>query len=193
MLLLYAIAAGLLIGWLSGGRMDGLSATRFRLMPLALAGLLFQLVLFSAPVTERIGDAGPILYVGSTVAVLVALLANVRLPGMWVLALGAGLNLIAIVTNGGYMPSSPDAWMQLNGVAALPVDDYTNSQLIGPTTAFPALGDIFVFPRPLPLANVFSVGDVLIAVGAVLFLVRRMRSADTTAGRVRTSARPMVG
>lgn len=193
MLLLYAIAAGLLIGRLAGGRLDGLTTVRFRLMPLALGGLLFQLLLFSAPVTERIGDLGPILYVGSTLAVLVALLANLRLPGMWLIAVGAGMNLVAIVSNGGYMPSSPEAWMLLNGRATLPVDDYTNSMLIGPATHFPFLGDIFVLPRPIPMANVFSLGDALIAVGAVVFLVRQMRTAAPSTGHPATPVRPAAG
>jgi hypothetical protein len=193
MLLLYSIAAGLLIGRLAGGRVDGLTRVRFRLVPLALGGLLFQLLLFSAPVTERVGSAGPSLYVISTLAVFVALLANVRLPGFWILALGAGLNLLVIVANGGWMPSSPEAWMQLNGMASVPVEDYTNSMLIGPGTAFAALGDIFVFPRPLPLANVFSLGDALIAVGAIVFLVRQMRTATPAAGRSTTDVRPAAG
>jgi hypothetical protein len=34
---------------------------------------------------------------------------------------------------------------------------------------------VFVLPRPLPFANVFSIGDVLIGLGAVVFLVRSMR------------------
>jgi hypothetical protein len=185
MLLLYAIAAGLLVGRLSGGRLDALDQVRFRWWPLALAGLAFQLVLFSGPVVERVGDAGPPLYVGSTLVVFAVLLLNVRLPGFWLLALGAGLNLVAIVANGGYMPSSPEAWMQLNGLAEVPTDAYTNSALMTDATRFPALGDIFVLPRPLPLANVFSLGDVLIAAGAGVFLVRQMRQAppDLTAGR----------
>ena len=40
MLLLYSIAAGLLLGRLAGGRLDGLATVRFRLMPLALGGLI---------------------------------------------------------------------------------------------------------------------------------------------------------
>lgn len=193
MLLLYSIAAGLLLGRLAGGRLDGLASVRFRLAPIALGGLLFQLVLFSPVATERVGDAGPVLYVASTLAVLVALLANLRLPGLWVLAVGAALNLVAIVANGGYMPSSPEAWMALNGLPEVPTAAYTNSALMTSTTAFPALGDIFVFPHPLPLANVFSIGDVLIAVGAIVFLVWQMRTAmpqeRASASTVRPTAR----
>jgi len=193
MLLLYSIAIGLVLGRLAGGRLDALNQVHLRLWPLALGGLLFQLVLFSGPVAARIGDLGPVLYVGSTLAVLFALLANLRLPGMWLVALGAGLNLVAIAANGGWMPSSPEAWTQLNGVAAVPTDAYSNSALITGLTRFPALGDIFVFPRPLPLANVFSIGDVLIALGAIMFLVRQMR-AEVPALPVTTApAQPSVG
>lgn len=193
MLLLYSIAVGLILGRLAGGRLDGLVTVRFRLAPLALGGLLFQLVLFSPLAEERVGDAGPVLYVASTVAVLVSLLANLRLPGLWILAVGAALNLVAIVTNGGHMPSSPDAWMALTGLPEVPAGAYTNSALMTEATAFPALGDIFVFPRPLPLANVFSIGDVLIAVGAIVFLVRQMRTAVPQRRSAARTVRPSAG
>ena len=65
-----------------------------------------QIVLFSGPVSERIGDAGPPIYVASTALVLVAVLGNLRIPGMALVALGAACNLAAIVANGGYMPAS---------------------------------------------------------------------------------------
>jgi hypothetical protein len=47
------------------------------------------------------------------------------------------------------------------------------------------LGDIFSTPRTWPLANVFSAGDVLLAVGAFLLLhsVCESRLARATAGR----------
>ena len=119
---------------------------------------------------------GPMIYVASTAVVLLALLRNLRLPGLAVLAAGATLNLIPILFNGGYMPSSPDVWRELTGVAAVPVAYYSNVTLIGPDTWFPFLGDIFVFPRPLPMATAFSLGDAVIALGAVIFLVSAMRS-----------------
>jgi fermentation-respiration switch protein FrsA (DUF1100 family) len=174
-LLLYSIAAGLLIGRLAGGRVRNLERVRFVWWQLALAGLLVQLVLFSEPVESRIGSAGPAIYVVSTLVVMAALLRNLRLPGLAIIAIGATMNLVAVIANGGAMPSSPDAWMALNGVAALPHSDFSNSVLIGPGTLFPFLGDVFVFPRPLPLANVFSLGDAVIAVGAIVFLVVTMR------------------
>ena len=53
----------------------------------------------------------------------------------------------------------------LNGVAALPTEHFSNSVLAGADAPLLFLGDIFVLPRPFPLANVFSIGDVLIAEG----------------------------
>ena len=113
----------------------------------------------------------------STLAVLAALLRNLALPGLPIIALGAILNLVPVLANGGAMPSAPDAWLALNGVAELPIRHFSNSVLSGPDTPFAILGDIFVWPRPLPLANVFSVGDAVIAVGAIVFLVVGMRPA----------------
>jgi hypothetical protein len=181
MLLLYFLAAGLLLGRLRGGRLSAIGATRFHWAWLALGGLMAQVMLFAEPVASRVGSAGPSLYVASTVIVLAALLRNVRLPGLALLAVGAGLNLVAIVSNGGLMPSSPEAWAALTGVASLPSADFSNSALITPATHFPFLGDIFHLPRPIPFANVFSVGDVLIGLGAVWFLVRAMHPHAATA------------
>jgi hypothetical protein len=174
MLLLYAIVIGLVVGLITRGRLSALAGQRIRWWPIALGGLFFQLVLFSPAVAEVIGDAGPVLYVGSTGLVLVALAANVRLPGFWLIGLGAVLNLTAIVANGGYMPASPEALAALSGVAALPTDAYSNSAVAGAHTNFAILGDIFYLPRPLPLANVFSIGDVLIGIGGALYVARTM-------------------
>ena len=93
MLLLYFVAAGLLIGRALGGRLAGIADATIAWWPLAVFGLLAQVVLFAGPVASRIGDAGPALYVASTVAVLVALLRNLTLPGFPVIAAGAALNL----------------------------------------------------------------------------------------------------
>jgi hypothetical protein len=181
MLLLYAIVAGLLVGVLLGGRPAALASVRFRWWPVAFAGLLFQLILFSPPVAESVGDSGPALYVGSTALVLVALSLNLRQPGFVVIATGALLNFLVIVANGGQMPASPAAFAALNGLAQVPVEYFSNSQLIGPNTLMPFLGDIFVLPRPFPFANVFSIGDVLIGLGGALFIVLTMRRGQPPA------------
>jgi len=111
MLLLYAIVAGLLAGSVAGGRIGALADLHIRWLGVAVAGLAFQVALFHPIVAERIGDLGPALYVGSTLAVFAALLRNLSLPGMPIVAAGAALNLMVILANGGTMPSDPAGWL----------------------------------------------------------------------------------
>ena len=190
MLLLYSIALGLVAGRLLGGRVRNLERIRFEWWQLALAGLFVQLALFADPIQERIGAEGPFIYVASTFVVMAALLRNLRLRGLGIIAIGAGLNLLVIVANGGFMPSSAHVWLELTGVAAVPVAHYSNVVLIGPDTLLPFLGDIFVFPRPLPMATAFSVGDALIALGAVVFLVSGMRQPSGSRPAVTPTVAP---
>lgn len=172
MLLLYAVAAGLLIGLATGGNVASLSTVRIRLWQVALAGLAFQVVLFSSPLSASVGDLGPYLYVASTTVVFVALALNVHLPGFWVITIGALANLAVVVANGGYMPASPDALIAVTGAPFPPPMDFSNSIVAGPNTRLYFLADIFALPRPFPFANVFSIGDVLIGLGGAWFIVR---------------------
>jgi hypothetical protein len=175
MFLLYAVAIGLVLGLVVGGRPSALAALRLRWAGLALGGLLFQLVLFTDAVAARVGDLGPVLYVGSTVMVLVSLVRNWRVPGMPLVVLGALSNLAAIVANGGYMPAGRAALAALG--KAEPVV-YSNSSVVA-RPALEPLTDIFALPAWLPGANIFSVGDVLIGVGIALVIVLAMRRPRT--------------
>ena len=55
----------------------------------------------------------------------------------------------------------------------LPKEGYTNSRLVDGVVLGP-LTDLFAMPAWLPVANVFSVGDVLIGVGAAIAIVAAM-------------------
>ena len=169
--ILYAIVAGLVIGRLLGGRFDNLGALSFRWTWVAIAGLAAQVVLFSAPVSAAVGDAGAPLYVASTVAVLGFVLGNVGIPGMPIVALGAGLNLLAIAANGGTMPASGAALAALGTGTST---GYINSRELVAPILLP-LGDVFALPSWMPFANVFSVGDVLVGAGIFLVIVAAMR------------------
>jgi Family of unknown function (DUF5317) len=171
MFILYAVPIGLLLGLLLGGRPAGLATLRFRYGWVMLAGLVVQVVLFSPAVTAVIGDAGPPIYVISTAAVIAAVVLNLRITGMAIVALGAISNLTAIVLNGGYMPADPGAMAALGKIEPTV---YSNSAVLADPVVKP-LTDIFALPTWMPFANVFSVGDVLIATGVVVVIVAAMR------------------
>lgn len=172
--MLWAIPAGIVAGWLLGGRLDGLVHLRFRWAALAVGGLLVQVVLFT-PFGDRVaGGLGPTIYVASTLAVFVAVLRNLRLTGLPVIAAGALSNLVAISSNGGAMPADPGA-LALAGFAG--PGDHTNSVVLA-EPAFRPLTDIYALPAWVPMANVFSVGDVLIGLGVAVAIVAAMRRRE---------------
>jgi hypothetical protein len=170
MLILWAIPIAVVLGVFLGGRVDRLSNLPFRWPWLAIGGLLVQAALFTDAGFAAAGSLGPAIYVASTAAVLVAVLRNLRMPGMLVVGLGALANLAAILANGGSMPADPTALR----TAGLDAGGHTNSVVLA-NPALQPLTDVFAVPSWVPFANVFSVGDVLIAVGIGIAIVAAMR------------------
>jgi hypothetical protein len=170
MFILYAVLAGLVIGLVSGGSVARLGELRFSWAPLIVGGMIVQLLLFSTSLGDALGAAAPAVYVASNVAVLVAVWKNRAIPGLLVVLVGGIANLLAICANGGYMPVSHDALVALGRASS---QGYVNARsvdgaLLGPLT------DMFAMPGWLPMANIFSVGDVLIGVGAAIAIVAAM-------------------
>lgn len=117
------------------------------------------------------GAAGG-LHLLSYAAGLAFVLVNRRHRGLIVLGVGGALNLVAITANDGVMPASESA-VQAAGLEhetgfdnSAPIDD--------PDLLF--LGDVFAVPDPWPLANVFSVGDVVVVAGAGLLVHESSRA-----------------
>jgi hypothetical protein len=170
MFILYAVVAGLVIGLLTGGSAARLGDLRFRWAPLIALGMAGQVLLFSSPLGDAIGPAAPVVYVASNVAVLAAVWRNIAIPGLPLVLVGGAANLVAIVANRGYMPVSPDA---LIAIGRAPHDGYSNSRLVDDVVLGP-LTDLFAMPSWVPMANIFSIGDVLIGVGAAMAVVAAM-------------------
>lgn len=171
MFILYAVVVGLVVGLAGGGRIASIGDIRFRWAPLILVGFGAQVLLFSDAVASRVGDLGPALYVGSTLLVVIAVLRNVAIPGLPLVAVGAACNLSAIVANGGFMPASPAALAAL-GKSAPTI--YSNSAVVAQPALAP-LTDVFALPLWLPWHNIFSIGDVILAVGVAMAIAIAMR------------------
>ena len=168
--ILYAVLIGLIAGLLTGGSAARLGDLRFRWAPLIVVGMIGQVLLFSTPLGDALGPVAPAVYVASNLVVLVAVWRNLDLPGLALVLVGGCANLLAIVANGGYMPVSEAA---LVAMGRLPQEGYSNSRLVDGVAVWP-LTDLFVMPAWVPEANVFSVGDVLIGIGAAIAVVAAM-------------------
>lgn len=91
------------------------------------------------------------------------LFANRKVQGLWLICTGAAMNIWVIAMNDGVMPATREA---LAAAGRLHVTSgFVNSGIVA-HPRFLVFGDVFAWPAPLPLHNVFSAGDVLIVVGA---------------------------
>jgi hypothetical protein len=168
--ILYAIVIGIVAGYLIGGRFERLGSLPFRFAPVVIAALAIQFLIFG-PLDQVVGAAGPPLYLGSTVAALLAVATNLRIPGLALVVAGTASNLAAIIANGGVMPADPGA------LAVAGLDDrpgFSNSAVLDAPALRP-LTDIFALPEAVPFANVFSVGDLVIGVGIAIAIAWGMR------------------
>lgn len=180
MFMLAFVVAGLVIGWARGGSPRSLLDLHLRAAWLILLGLLLQVIAFTnlLPDAEPYTSAIPIIYFVSNTAVLIGLGLNLRLWPVRLAAVGVFFNFIAILANGGYMPASAEA-VRAAGLtrqlAILTERGYlANSTLMDESTRLILLCDIFYLPSWMPLANVFSVGDVLLGLGAMWLVAAGM-------------------
>ena len=152
---------------LAGGRLAELGALRFRGSAFLVAAILGQVLIVSVFPGKGSAALHTTVHIATYVIVGVFVVLNRRVPWVWLVAFGGDLNFVAIAANGGVMPAAPRA---LDGAGfALDPAGVTNSGAVShPHLQF--LGDVFWIPSSFPMSNVFSVGDVLILVGALLAL-----------------------
>jgi hypothetical protein len=150
----------------AGGRLSALDQVRLRWVWLVALAFAIQVLLVTvAPEGDE--TLHRIVHVMTYALAGACVVRNLDLRFMWVVALGGLLNFIAIAANGGVMPASRGAL----STAGLDVQSgsFSNSDLVeGANVWF--LGDVFAIPAGWPGANVFSVGDVLMLLGALLVL-----------------------
>jgi Family of unknown function (DUF5317) len=162
--MLAVLAAGIATVPLARGHLSRLLDLNFQHRWAIVAALAVQILIISI-VPSGQPTLHQIAHLGSYALGAWFLIANRRVAFLWLVATGAAANLLAISANDGVMPARRGA---LAGAGLLPYGhQFANSgPLAHPRLLF--LGDVFVVPRPFPLANVFSVGDIAIIVGAVL-------------------------
>jgi hypothetical protein len=163
-----ACLLGVIVGAAFGGRVSALADLRFRGTWMIVVAVAAQVAAFpSTALPWSTGDAvATFMWVGSYALLIAATFRNGQIHGIGFVGLGMTCNLVAILANGGHMPALPHA------AAATGVDGvHANSAAMAhPHLAF--LVDRWVAPGWVPLANVFSIGDVILfASGFVVVLI----------------------
>jgi Family of unknown function (DUF5317) len=181
MILLVAVLLVTLSVPLSGGDLGRLRLLCVRGMGFVFAAIGLQFTVTTVASTWLPSALAETLHLVSYALAVAFLFVNRRITGLWIVALGGGLNLAAIAANRGVMPATTAA-LRRAGREVVTVG-FSNSNAVGHARlAF--LGDVFAVPKGFPLANVFSVGDVLLVVGIGVILhaaARRPVCAETRA------------
>jgi hypothetical protein len=164
------LIGSLLVALARGGRLSNLTRMPLHHVWFLFVPFLLQVVAFS-PVGDTIVAGAPLaqyLYAVSLALAAIGLVLNRQLPGLMWIALGLALNSIAILSNGGFMPVSGSA-REFAGLMPLTGREFNVIPLTA-ETRLPFLADVLPLPSILPFANVFSIGDILITLGGVIFL-----------------------
>jgi len=162
MFLLASVFFGVLFSLILGGRLSRILEIELKQSWAVFASVGLQSLLFLHVAPDAL--VTPI-HLASYALLFVFAFANVKNLAILPLSLGMALNCLAIVANGGKMPVSPSAWeaVGLNAGAD------SNVQLGGAHFAW--LGDVFALPAGFPMANAFSIGDILIGIGMIGLMV----------------------
>jgi hypothetical protein len=168
---LLPIGLAVALALICGGRLGRLAELGLRAVWLFFLAFGIQVVAFPfafLPWTTG-EDAAKGLWLVSYGCLLVAAAQNRHLVGARIVALGMGLNLVAILANGGRMPATPAAMEAAGLDFAVKHNSVAASE---PNVGW--LVDRFAAPDWVPLTNVYSVGDVVIALGAFALVFAAM-------------------
>jgi hypothetical protein len=168
MALLLPVAGALVLAVLLGGTLRSIAELRLRAVWLFFVAFGLQVVAFPFGFLpwETGSTPAKVLWLASYGCLLAAAVLNRGVRGVRIVALGLLLNLSAIVANGGLMPVLPGA-RDASGHSYIA----EANSVADPEPILPWLVDRWAAPDWVPLANVFSVGDVVIAVGAFVLVL----------------------
>lgn len=181
MIFLYAVALGIVLGYVSGGRLSRLLGLELRALWLVLGALAIQLLIYPFFTDEPVIPYGTTALHGVSYAlVFLWLVWNFRARPLWAVGAGAVLNLLTLLVNRGAMPASPHA-LRVSGLPDIAAilergEPYGNLVGMSASTGLNFLGDWIPLPHWLPFARPMSVGDVVLMAGLVWLLVRGMRT-----------------
>jgi hypothetical protein len=168
-LIFIVLGVAIVIGFIAGGSLRPFERLKLHWWGMALAGLVLQGIPLASGVGESIGWAILIVSYGLLIAFA---WVNRRLPAVWLVMVGLGLNLLVIGVNSG-MPVSANA-MEKAGASAdgLVGAGTVKHHLMGPDDILTPLADVIGIPPPI--SAVISLGDVLLYAGLAILVVTVM-------------------
>lgn len=174
------VVLGTIIGWLRGGRLGRVADVPIRLSWLILAAFGLQIILsHSLGLFDWPRELVLTLLLVSFLALIGVLVYNYLTWKEWamlLMALGLLLNFLVIAVNGG-MPVSVELTERYQSTEALQRLKEDPDLLHVPLTdgsSLSFLADVIPIPPPYPASGIISLGDIVLAIGVLLFVQRAM-------------------
>ncbi|WP_423799975.1 DUF5317 domain-containing protein [Neobacillus sp. SAB-20_R2A] len=167
------ILLALVVGFIRKGNLRGLAQLKLKW------GWIFPLLLIVQIITfvyqndiKMLGKASESIYMAVYIIGLLFLYLNRHHKGFVIIFIGVFLNFLVMVVNGGRMPVSEEAAAVLDPMYIQALKDglYAKHVLLTDSTILGFLGDIIPLGPPYPRTQVISIGDVVMNIGAFLFI-----------------------
>lgn len=176
-MLLESMVLAILIGFLTGGKLNPLLEVPTKKVGVLIFGALLQAMAFwSVKYHLDLGPSWviPVLHSFSYGFLLGFTVINRSLPGIRIVAIGIALNALVISLNGGLMPVEP-SFLPEASHQLLQAGTGTHG-LMTEATRLKFLADIFYVAFPGLGKQLFSLGDLWVDLGMGILIVKQMRT-----------------
>lgn len=193
MILAAAFLLSLAIALIRGGHLQRLAEMPLRWGWIALVafGLQIYQIYYPEPKAEGLLSFHAAILFLSYVLIFAVVWKNRGLPGIKLVGVGLAANFLVMLLNGGYMPITADALDRV-GHSRNILGSGPGARVVGTkdivlpreSTIAWWLSDIWVVPPPFPIPSVFSIGDLLIAIGMFWFVQQALLAAPSTTPKI---------
>lgn len=159
------IVVAVLVVVVTKGSFQRIGRIHLNALWLLLVALIIQVALELVDFPEeRIDDLGLAILLMSYVLIFAFCFLNRRMSGMFIVAIGVALNVLAIALNGG-MPTKDDVKERNGREVHVPIERTVKHKPRESGDKLPFLGDVITAPG-VPNQQ-FSVGDIWIGIGVI--------------------------
>ncbi|NLM42657.1 MAG: DUF5317 domain-containing protein [Clostridiales bacterium] len=182
-MLVESLGTSLLVGKVRGGKFSNISSGEIRGWYFIISSFIveFSAVYLASKGVKIVTDGISFIHLLSYILLFIGLFMNFDKYPFWIITAGVFLNFLVIMANGGQMPISIEALESLglldNAAAIANGRIITHTPLVD-STKLKFLSDILAMPKFYPRPKVYSIGDVLMAIGVFIYMQHLMLGKD---------------
>ena len=180
---LEAVAIGIFIGGFKGGRLANIIDMNIRGWYLIILSVILSMSPIFLRNFEDITQTSVLLMFSSMIILLLVLVLNIDKKGVWIMLLGGLFNVAIMAFNSFKMPvmmsglESAGITSLVEGVTDGTIINYIASEASGMMQLFTKF---IIVPKPYPFPKILSIGDIIMSLGLLNFIVGEMGRSSYT-------------